>query len=62
MGLKSRVLARKVTTIGAGGSTIVVMKPGTKVAKALRKLKGTLKVTVSGSSTSRDTATTRFTR
>ena len=62
MGLKSRVLARKVTTIGAGGSTVVVVKPATKVAKALRRLKGSLRVTVSGSSTSRDTATTRFTR
>jgi hypothetical protein len=60
LGLRSRVLARKVTTIGAGGSTIVVIKPGPKVAKALRRLDGSVKVSVTAVSSSRDSATTTF--
>jgi hypothetical protein len=63
IGLKSGLLARATASIGAGGSAQATMRPNARVRRALRKLRGSAKLTLTAKGGDRaDTVTGRVAR
>jgi hypothetical protein len=63
IGLKSGLLARTTTSIGIGGSAQVTLEPSARVKRALRRLRGSAKLTLSAAGGDRaDTVTGRVAR